>query len=520
MSHQLLERYLERCRRSELGGVSAMIRADDTSVFPRFLDLTYPSIERGEGVWLSTTDGRRILDACSGGAMVSCLGHGVPEIVAAAADQAERISYFYNHHFTSEPQERLADRLLQVAAPEMARVRFVSGGSEANETALQLARLYHVERGQSERWRVISPAQSYHGSTMGTLALTGRRAIQEPYTPYLASHLHLAPSTWRFDPSGAMALQELDRLLDEAGPETVAAFFCEPVSAAALPGYSPPERFWLGLEERRREHGFLICFDEVVTGMGRVGSWLAAHQLPIEPDIVAIGKGLGAGYAPARRRPLHAARVRRHRSRLAGVRPRSHVGRRAALLRPSASPSSTSWSSVAWSSACAERGPSLRDELEAALQGSEIVREVRGRGFLLGVELVDPRDGESFLPVELDVAALVDDTAFEHGRARHLHAPAGRRLRRRPDAPRPCVRQHGRGARGDDRSVRDDDRARGAPDQGSLVGLAERPGESMSPEGSSSEEFVLLGIPDVERFHPRQGASAGGIRVSACATGR
>ena len=139
------------------------------------------------------------------------------------------ISYFYNHHFTSEPQERLADRLLEVVAPEMARVRFVSGGSEANETALQLARLYHVERGDTERWRVISQAQSYHGSTMGTLALTGRRALQEPYTPYLAAHLHIPPSTWRIDPTGEAALAELDRLLEEAGPETIAAFFCEPV---------------------------------------------------------------------------------------------------------------------------------------------------------------------------------------------------------------------------------------------------------------------------------------------------
>ena len=126
------------------------IGSDDTHVFPRFLDLDSPSIERGDGVWLTTTDGHRILDACSGGAMVACLGYGVPEIVAAAAEQAERLSYFYNHHFTSEPQERLADRLLEVVAPAMARVRLVSGGSEANETALQLARLYHVERGDTD----------------------------------------------------------------------------------------------------------------------------------------------------------------------------------------------------------------------------------------------------------------------------------------------------------------------------------------------------------------------------------
>lgn len=394
--------------------VQGTIRSEETKLFPRFLDLAYPNIERGEGVWLSTTDGRRILDACSGGAMVTCLGYGVPEVVAAAAEQAERISYFYSHHFTNEPQERLAERLLEVAAPEMARVRFVSEGSEANETALQLARLYHVERGETARWRVISPAQAYHGSTMGTLALSGRRALQEPYTPYLASHLHLAPSTWRFDPTGEAALEELDRLLEEAGPQTIAAFFCEPVSAAALPAHSPPDRFWNGLAERRDAHGFLICFDEVVTGMGRVGSWLAAHQLPIEPDIVAIGKGLGAGYAP-----LGAVLCRQH------VYDAIDRGSREFDL-------GHTWDGAPLSSAIGlavlnllverglvervrDRGPSLQDELASALEGSEIVREVRGRGFLLGVELVDPHDGESFLPVELDVASIVDDTAFEHG---------------------------------------------------------------------------------------------------------
>jgi adenosylmethionine-8-amino-7-oxononanoate aminotransferase len=389
-----------------------MIRADRTAVFPRSLDLAYPSIERGEGVWLTTTDGRTILDACSGGAMVACLGHGVRELAAAAAEQAERISYFYNHHFTSEPQERLADRLLGLT-PEMARARFVSGGSEANETALQLVRLYHVERGDTDRWRVISPAQSYHGSSMGTLALSGRAAIQEPYTPYLASHLHLAPSTWRSDPSGDAALDELDRLLEQHGSE-VAAFFCEPVSAAALPGYSPPERFWRGLDERRTEHGFLICFDEVVTGIGRVGTWLAAHQLPIRPDIVAVGKGLGAGYAP-----LGAVLCR------AAIFDAIDAGSREFDL-------GHTWDGAPLSSAVGlavldlleerglvdrvrERGPGLRDELEAAVSGSKLVREVRGRGFLLGVELVDPRDGTSFLPVDLVVASLVDDTAFEHG---------------------------------------------------------------------------------------------------------
>jgi hypothetical protein len=394
--------------------MTTTVSADETSVLPRFFDVDYPIVERGDGVWLTTADGRRVLDACSGGAMVASLGYGVEELVDAAAAQADRIAYFYNHHFTSEPAERLADRLLTVATPEMARVRFVSGGSEANETALQLARLYHVERGEPGRWRVISPAQAYHGSTMGTLALTGRRALQEPYGPYLADHLHIPPSTWRSDPSGEAGLAALDRAIEETGPETVAAFVCEPIGAAALPAHVPPDRFWQGLAERREAHGFLIVFDEVVTGVGRVGTWLAAHQLPIEPDIVAIGKGLGAGYAP-----LGAVLCRQHVfdavDRGSGEFDLGHT-----------------WDGAPLSSAVGlavldliverglvdrvrERGPGLRDELEAAVGDAPIVREVRGRGFLLGVDLVDPRDGTSFLPVDLDVAQLVDDTAFEHG---------------------------------------------------------------------------------------------------------
>ncbi len=395
-------------------GAQATIRADETNVFPRFLDLAYPNIEKGKGVWLETTDGKRILDACSGGAMVACLGHGVKEIAEAAAAQAEQIAYFYNHHFTNHPQEELADRVIEVV-PEMARIKFASGGSEANETALRLARVYHVDRGQRDRWQVISPAQAYHGSTLGTLALSGRRrSLQDPYGPYLPGYLHIPPSTSSLDPTGEKALAELDRALKEAGPDTVSAFFCEPVTAAALPGYSPPDRFWHGLAERREKHGFVVCFDEIVTGMGRVGGWLAAHQLPIEPDIVTIGKGLGAGYSP-----------------LAAILCREHIF--VALAEGSAEfDLGHTWDGAPLPCAVGlavldyivrhklvdrvrERGPKLLAQLQAALAGSDLVGEVRGRGFLLGVSLVDPRDGKSFLPHELDAATLVDDIAFDLG---------------------------------------------------------------------------------------------------------
>ncbi len=394
--------------------LQAEIRSDDTNVFPRFVRATYPNIERGEGVWLHRVDGRPILDACGGGAMVACLGHGRRDIVEAAARQAERLAYIYYHHFTNEPQEELARRVLDVAAPEMARARFVTGGSEANEMAIRLVRQYHVDRGEAERWRIVSPAQAYHGATIGTLALSGRRGLQHPYEPYLAEHLHVPPSTSRLDETGAAALRELDRVVAEAGAETIAAFFCEPVSAAAMPAYSPPSAFWEGLAERRERYGFLVCFDEVVTGFGRTGTWFAGHQLPIDPDVVTFGKGLAAGYAP-----------------LAGMLCRQHVYDAVDAVSRNFEHGHT------WDGApqfCAvglavldaigeeglvervrNRGPGLRDEVEAALADSEIIGDVRGRGFLLGVELVDPRDGESFLPDELNAASLVDSTALEHG---------------------------------------------------------------------------------------------------------
>ena len=380
-----------------------MITAAQTSTFPRFLDLAYPNIERGEGVWLYTTDGRKILDACSGGAMVSSLGHGATEIIDAGVRQAQKIAYFYMDHFTNAPMERLADRLIATAAPEMARVRFTSSGSEANETALRLARSYHVDRGEPERWRVISPAQAYHGSTMATLALTGRtRSLQAPFEPYLSAHLHIDIGA-----DAGAALRDLDARLEEAGPKTVAAFVCEPISGAARPAFTPPENFWLGLDERRRRHGFLVCFDEVVTGMGRTGSWFAYQQLPIEPDVVTTGKGLGAGYAPICavlcKQPVYDAIDRGSRYFDLG-----HTWDGAPISCATGLAVLEALDSRGLVERVRERGPRLLAEVTSALRGNPLVRELRGRGFLIGVELVD-------LPDEAHMDERVEKTAFEHG---------------------------------------------------------------------------------------------------------
>ncbi|MGZ8692076.1 MAG: aminotransferase family protein [Gaiellaceae bacterium] len=391
-----------------------LVDSSSSHVLPPELDRRYPMIVRGEGVWLEDSAGRRYLDAMSGGSMAATLGHGRRDLVEVARRQSERLAYVHNERLTNPLQERLARELVGVAPAGFTRVRFVTGGAEANEMALKLARSYHVERGEPQRWQVISPAQAYHGPTMETLALTGRPGLQGPLGPYLPKHFHIPPSTKRFDPTGEAALAALDRALDEAGPENVSTFFCEAISAAALPAYTPPPRFWEGLEDRRQRHGFLVCFDEVVTGMGRSGAWFAAQSTPLVPDIVATAKGLGAGYAAIGavlcREDVYQAVAEGSRKFTLG-----HTWDGAPLPCAVGLAVIDVLRGEGLVDHVRERGPRLRDELEQALADVSIVGEVRGHGFLLGIEYVDPRDGESFLPPELRVASRIDDLALERG---------------------------------------------------------------------------------------------------------
>src|SRR6267378_3884590 len=396
------------------GAGEAVVVSQSTHVLPLEFNRRYPVVVRGDGVWVEDAAGKRYLDAMSGGSMAATLGHGRRDIIAAARAQAEKLAYVHNERLTNPLQEQLAHELAGLAPEGFTRARFVTGGAEANEMALQIARRYHVDRGDQQRWQVISPAQAYHGPTMATLALTGRPGLKRPFEVYMSEHLHIPPSTWRFDPSGEQALQALDHALEVAGPENVSAYFCEPISAAALPAYSPPRRFWEGLAERREKHGFLICFDEIVTGVGRTGHWFASEGLPIVPDIIATAKGLGAGYAA-----------------IGAVLCRDHVyeaianGSRKFTL-------GHTWDGAPLSCAVGlavldvlkkeklvervhDRGPRLREQLATALKDVSFVHEVRGHGFLLGIEYVDPRDRKSFLPPELRTAGRVDDVAFENG---------------------------------------------------------------------------------------------------------
>jgi adenosylmethionine-8-amino-7-oxononanoate aminotransferase len=392
----------------------SVIGSGESHVLPLELDRRYPVIVRGDGVWVEDAAGRRYLDAMSGGSMAATLGHGRRDVIAAARKQADRLAFVHNERLTNPAQERLAAELVEVAPEGFTRARFVTSGADANEMAVQIARSYHVERGEPDRWQVISPAQAYHGPTMETLALTGRPGLHGPFGPYLPHHLHIPPSTWRFDPSGEAALDALDRVLDEAGPATISAFFCEPISGAALPAYTPPVRFWKGLAERRDRHGFLVLFDEVVTGVGRTGRWFAGAGTACPPDVIATAKGLGAGYVA-----IGAVLVRDHvyEAIARGSRrfPLGHTWDGAPLACAVGLSVLEVMRSEGLVDRVRDRGAELLEELREALRGIPMVREVRGHGYLLGVSFVDPRDGDSFLPRELRVGARIDDAAFERG---------------------------------------------------------------------------------------------------------
>jgi adenosylmethionine-8-amino-7-oxononanoate aminotransferase len=387
------------------------VESHRTHVLPLELGRAMPVIVRGDGVWVEDADGRRYLDAMSGGSMAATLGHGRRDLIGAAAAQAETMAFVHNERLTSPAQEGLARELVEVAPPGFTRVRFTTSGADANEMAIQLARSYHVERGEPDRWQVVLPAQAYHGPTMETLALTGRPGLHGPFGPYLPRHLHIPPSTWRFDPTGEAALEALDRVIEEAGPDTISAFFCEAISAAALPAYTPPRRFWEGLAKRRDRYGFLVCFDEVVTGGGRTGSFFAGSETACVPDIIATAKGLGAGYAA-----IGAILCREHvyDAVAGGSRrfPLGHTWDGAPLACAVGLAVMDALRSERLIERVRDRGPALRDQLAAALDGIPMVREVRGRGFLLGVEYVDPRDEASFLPPDVRAAGRVDAAAF------------------------------------------------------------------------------------------------------------
>jgi len=266
---------------------------------------TLPVAVGGEGCYLIDRDGKRYLDA-SGGAAVSCLGHGHPRVIDAMHQQIDHLAYAHTSFFTNEPMEELADVLIEDAPPGIDKVYFVSGGSEAIEAALKLARQYFVETGQPQRRHFVARRQSYHGNTLGALAVGGNAWRRQAFAPILIEAHHIAPCfAYRDQRDGETAIEygrrvadELEAKLLELGPDTVIAFVAEPVVGATLGAVPAVNGYFKRIREICARYGVLLILDEVMCGMGRTGTLHACTQEDIAPDIMTIAKGLGGGYQP------------------------------------------------------------------------------------------------------------------------------------------------------------------------------------------------------------------------------
>ena len=274
-------------------------------VFPRHTKNLPPVAARGEGCYLIDRDGKRYLDG-SGGAAVSCLGHGDPEVIQAIKDQLDHLAFAHTGFFSSDPAEALADLLIAKAPDNIDRVYFVSGGSEAVEAAIKLARQYFIEKGEPDRHRLISRRQSYHGNTLGALAAGGNAWRREPFAPLLIETSQISPcfefhgkaeSESSFD-YGQRVADELEHEILTLGPETVMAFIAEPVVGATAGAVTAVSGYFQRIREICDHFGVLLILDEVMCGMGRTGTLFASEQEGIVPDLITTAKGLAGGYQP------------------------------------------------------------------------------------------------------------------------------------------------------------------------------------------------------------------------------
>jgi len=389
-----------------------------SKVFPRVFGRDLPAVARAEGAVIWDTEGRRYLDA-AGGAIVVGIGHGDHDVVQAMASQARSIAYAHGTQFTSKALEAYAAELAPFLPMADARIYPVSGGSEAMETALKLARTYHLARGEPARDRVVARWGSYHGNTLGALDASGREPLRRPYEPWLGRALHVptpyeyrCPNPAHAESCGAWHVDALEKQVREAGPETVACFVAEPVVGATLGAAIPPDDYWPGVQEVCRRHGILLIVDEVMTGFGRTGRWFGSDHWQIRPDILVAGKGASSGYWPlglaactgdvfdavAEAGFVHGFT---HSHSVVGA----AVGR-AVLAR---------LHDGSLVEASREKGERLLKELTASLSDDPHAGDIRGLGLMVGIELVDHRETKRPFPRSAKAAERVVAAARESG---------------------------------------------------------------------------------------------------------
>ncbi|MCZ0733060.1 aspartate aminotransferase family protein [Phreatobacter sp. AB_2022a] len=379
-----------------------------------------PKAVGGEGVHVIDETGKRYLDGSSGPALF-CLGHGHREVIEAIKAQYDRLAFGYSANFTSEPIDALAEAILEQAGGGMSRVSFVSGGSEATETAMKIALQYHVARGHSGRTHFFARRQSWHGYTFGALALSGHPARRKPYAGALMEVTHLSPANAYRPPAGVAEAdlaehlaREFEREIHRIGAERIAALFFEPVVGAAGGAVPAPEGYAARMREICSRYGILMVADEVMCGVGRCGTWRALAHDGVAPDIMYTAKGLAGGYAPLGA-ALMTEEVYRTIADTFGTVASVHTysGHTAACAAGLAVQRVIQRDGLV--DKCRSDGDYLMGALREAFGQNPHVGDIRGRGFFVALEYVRDRETKAPFAPELGLQAKVKEEAFARG---------------------------------------------------------------------------------------------------------
>ena len=383
-------------------------------VFHRAQTQNWPQISHGEGVHLIAVDGQRYLDACAGVHVVS-IGHGVEEIADAMSVQARKVTFTYAR-FLTQPQLDLADKIASMTPDGLDRVFFVSGGSEATESALKMARKYHLATGNPHKYKVISRWQAWHGNTIAAMSMSGRTSWRREYAPYLLDFPHLmAPIPYHCricdgDRCHLHQVEELERVILQEGSENISAFIVEPVLGTSACGIAPHPDFFPMVREVCDRYDVLLIVDEVVTGFGRTGANFGIDHWNTTPDIMATGKGLSSGYTPIAATVAH-ERVYEPIA-ASGAFTHGHTYGGNALSCATALAVQKYVEENDLIRRCREMGDLMLEKLKP-LEDHPIVAEVRGKGLLTGVEFIaDKKSRSPFDPV-LGLTGKMVDALFE-----------------------------------------------------------------------------------------------------------
>lgn len=390
-------------------------------IFPRHTKIITPTAVSGKGCYLYDSTGKQYLDA-SGGAAVSCLGHGDAEVTAAIKAQLDKLAFAHTSFLTSEPAEQLADLLIEHAPEGLERVYLVSGGSEAIEAAIKLARQYFVEIGQDQRRHLIARQQSYHGNTIGALSAGGNVWRRQQFAPLLIDVTHISPCyEYRLrtadesaEAYGLRVAQELEDEILRLGPDTVMAFMAEPVVGATLGAVPAVAGYFCRIREICDKYGVLLILDEVMCGMGRTGHLFACEADGISPDILCIAKGLGGGYQPIGAM-LCSSKIYEAIETGSGFFQHGHTY----LGHPVAAAAGLAVLSAIIEHDLINRVRDMGEKLEAALLAAfgqhPNIGDIRGRGLFRGIELVENRETKQAFGAERRIAAKIKSAAMEHG---------------------------------------------------------------------------------------------------------